>query len=93
MKYRLGEASDRLAVGDWDCDGLATPALVRPGTGEVFVFARWATATEPLTLAPTAVVAAGATPVSDRPSRCGPLLLRTGQGATTTVTATGQVDR
>lgn len=93
VKYRLGEASDRLAVGDWDCDGLATPALVRPGTGEVFVFARWATATEPLTLAPTAVVAAGATPVSDRPSRCGPLLLRTGQGATTTVTATGQVDR
>ena len=28
-------------MDDWDCDGDATPALLRPSTGEVFVFPRW----------------------------------------------------
>lgn len=93
VKYQLGANGDQLAVGDWDCDGTATPALVRPGTGEVFVFARWATPAEPVSMAPTAVVAAGAKPDLERPSKCGPLRLRTVRGETTTVTATGGVDR
>lgn len=42
-RYRVGEPGDVAAVGDWDCDGAATVATVRPATGEVFVFDRWAT--------------------------------------------------
>ena len=29
-------------MGDWNCDGVATVAVVRPGSGEVFVFDGWA---------------------------------------------------
>ena len=36
-----GQAGDEVLIDDWDCDGDATPALLRPGTGEVFVFPRW----------------------------------------------------
>jgi hypothetical protein len=34
----VGRDDDVVAVGDWDCDGHAEPALVRPETGEVLVF-------------------------------------------------------
>ncbi len=39
--WRVGTSEDDVVVGDWDCDGLATPAVLRPGTGEVFVFGSW----------------------------------------------------
>jgi hypothetical protein len=42
-RYAVGRDGDRVAVGDWDCDGQPTPGLVRPATGEVFVFDGWAT--------------------------------------------------
>ena len=41
-RYELGRAGDALLVGDWDCDGVATPGLYRPSTGEVFLFDGWA---------------------------------------------------
>ncbi|MDH3755091.1 MAG: hypothetical protein OEU32_14570 [Acidimicrobiia bacterium] len=41
-RYAVGVAGDRLAVGDWDCDGLATVAVVRPSSGEIFIFDAWA---------------------------------------------------
>jgi hypothetical protein len=44
-RYGVGRPGDRLAVGDWDCDGAATVAAVRPATGEVFVFDGWAAPT------------------------------------------------
>ncbi len=55
-RWSLGEEGDHVALGDWDCDGQATPALLRPATGDVFVFDGWAAAGEPLTVAPTARV-------------------------------------
>ena len=30
-------------LGDWDCDGVASPALYRPDTGEVLLASRLAT--------------------------------------------------
>lgn len=39
-RYPVGDAGDQVAVGDWDCDGLATVALVQPG-GRVYVFDSW----------------------------------------------------
>lgn len=41
--YVLGGPDDLLTVGDWDCDGSATPALVEVSSGSVFLFDRWAT--------------------------------------------------
>jgi hypothetical protein len=41
-RYRVGEAGDEALVGDWRCDGQPTVALLRPGTGAVFVFDGWA---------------------------------------------------
>jgi hypothetical protein len=55
-RWSLGEEGDRVALGDWDCDGEATPALLRPATGDVFAFDAWAEAGEPLTVTPAARV-------------------------------------
>lgn len=45
-RFEVGRPGDEVAIGDWDCDGTATPAVLRPGTGEVFVFSGWAGGTE-----------------------------------------------
>jgi hypothetical protein len=49
-RWTLGEPGDVVAVGDWDCDGRAAPALLRPATGDVFVFPGWAAEGEPVTV-------------------------------------------
>ena len=36
--YRVGVPGDRVAIGDWDCDGRATVRLLRPSTGELLEF-------------------------------------------------------
>jgi len=40
--WRVARAADVVAVGDWDCDEVATPAVLRPATGEVWAFDTWA---------------------------------------------------
>ena len=40
-RYAIGLAGDLVATGDWDCDGHATPAIVRPDTGDVVLFDAW----------------------------------------------------
>ncbi len=42
-RYRVGRPGDVVAVGDWDCDGTATAAVLQPSTGTVHVFSTWAT--------------------------------------------------
>jgi hypothetical protein len=41
-RFALGQAGDQLLLGHWDCQRRATPALYRPGTGQVFYYAKWA---------------------------------------------------
>jgi len=41
-RYVVGGPGDDVVVADWDCDGRATPALLRAATGEVFLFPGWA---------------------------------------------------
>ena len=42
-RFALGAPGDEVLLGDWDCDGRATPAVYRPDTGEVHLFAAWPT--------------------------------------------------
>ncbi|HEX6420973.1 MAG TPA: hypothetical protein VFZ77_20895 [Acidimicrobiales bacterium] len=56
-RWSLGEPGDHVALGDWDCDGQASAALVRPATGDVFVFPGWAEEGDPLTVASAQQVA------------------------------------
>jgi hypothetical protein len=51
-RWSLGAPGDVVAVGDWDCRGGATPALLRPTTGDVFVFTSWAGRGRPVTVTP-----------------------------------------
>lgn len=41
-RYAVGASGDSVAAGDWACTGRRTLALLRSGTGELFVFDRWA---------------------------------------------------
>jgi hypothetical protein len=43
VRWAVGAPGDQPAVGDWTCRGVGTLALLRPSTGEVFVFDAWAT--------------------------------------------------
>lgn len=52
-----GRPGDTVVVGDWDCDGIATVASLRPSSGEVFLFPRWSASGEDLTVGPATTVA------------------------------------
>jgi hypothetical protein len=39
-RWTVGDPGDLVAVGDWDCDGEPTPAVLR--AGRLFLFASWA---------------------------------------------------
>jgi hypothetical protein len=41
-RWQVGAAGDVVAVGDWDCDGKETLALLRPSTGALYAFLSWA---------------------------------------------------
>jgi hypothetical protein len=56
-RYQAGSPSDQMVLGDWNCDGQVTVALLRVPTGEVFIFDAWPTAGHDRTIPPTTVVA------------------------------------
>lgn len=41
-EFSLGQVGDVVVLGDWDCRPPATPALLRPGTGTIWLFRDWA---------------------------------------------------
>lgn len=47
-RYAIGRPGDTLVFGDWDCDGLVTPAIHRPEVGQTVIFDEWANAGQPL---------------------------------------------
>ncbi len=81
-RYGVGRPGDRVLVGDWDCDRQATPAVLRPATGEVFVFPRWAERGAPITVRPTARIGHAAGIEATRPdgNGCSQLRVRTTGG-------------
>lgn len=72
-RYRVGQPGDVVLVDDWDCDGLATPALLRPGTGEVFVFPAWARE-EPVAVEPVLQVVGAEALISESAAGACPTL-------------------
>jgi hypothetical protein len=58
-RWVIGLPGDHLVLGDWTCDGVATPAAYRQSTGDVFVFPDWADDRRPLTVDPVARVEGG----------------------------------
>lgn len=40
-RYAIGAEGDLVVIGDWDCDGEATPAIAQTSTGQVVLFDRW----------------------------------------------------
>ena len=43
-RWEVGEPGDIVVTGDWRCTGQSTVALLRPASGEVYVFADWSDA-------------------------------------------------
>lgn len=41
-RWQVAAPDDVVTIGDWDCDGTATPAVLRGGSGELWVYDRWA---------------------------------------------------
>ena len=41
-RYSVGQAGDAVAIADWACSGRPTPVILRPSSGELFVFDAWA---------------------------------------------------
>ena len=90
--WTLGQSGDVVAVGDWDCNGEATAALLRPASGDVFLFATWADLDQPVTVAPADRVVGGAAIRAEHaggePS-CDRLVVETASGGSTTVEVPG----
>ncbi|MEM7141990.1 MAG: hypothetical protein AAF548_13270 [Actinomycetota bacterium] len=40
-RYGVGDVGDIVVVGDWNCDGIGTPALLQVASGHVARFDRW----------------------------------------------------
>lgn len=78
LTVTIGADGDLVALGDWHCDGIDTPALLRPATGEVFVFPDWAV-DAPLEVTATTVVPA-ATSIGSGPGACPEPVLTTAAG-------------
>jgi hypothetical protein len=81
-RWAVGEPGDQLLVADWDCDGVATVAVVRPASGEVFVFGDWSDAAADLvaTAVPDVSGAIAGEAVDDDADGCPALVVDTADG-------------
>jgi hypothetical protein len=84
-RWTVGRPGDLVVVGDWDCDGLGTPAVLRPSTGEVWLFPRWSAGGAP-EAGRSAATVAGATGIRvRRAAACDRLVVTSADGQSTTV--------
>lgn len=79
-RYAIGGPGDLVTLADWTCDGVATPAVLRPATGTIAVFTEWPAPDAQITASiVTTVDGASAFVVSDDP--CPDLRVRTAGGS------------
>ncbi len=86
-RYELGRDGDIPRLGDWNCDGDATVALLRPESGQVFAFDGWAEPNQPMQGELLDVID-GASDLA-RPTKCGPIAVVLEDGTTMTVDSSG----
>jgi hypothetical protein len=79
-RWTLGEPGDLVTIGDWDCDGVASPAVLRPATGDVFVFPAWAPEGEPATVPAVRTVAGAAAVRAEHGDGCDRLVVEVAGG-------------
>src|SRR5690606_17769698 len=79
-RVELGQAGDQILALDWDCDGSPSPVVLRPITGEVFLFPRWATA-QPIEVSAAAIVP-DARAIHPPAAACGPPVVERADGTT-----------
>ena len=58
-RWSVGRPEDQVAVGDWECTGRRTLALLQPATGHLYRFDGWATTGRDLVPVPLAPVPGG----------------------------------
>ncbi len=80
-RYGIGAPGDLTVVGDWTCTGASTPALLRPSTGEVAVFASWPTPEEAVDATFLVVVDGAESLEVDANTGCDLLRARTRRGS------------
>ena len=81
-QYDVGQAGDQVLVADWHCDGEPSAALLRPATGEVFVFTSLPAEGELLTARRVATVSGGISLDDDQTDApCPPLVVRRSDGS------------
>ena len=78
VAVELGEDGDQVVVADADCDGTATPVLLRPSTGEVFDFPGWSL-DEAIEISSSAVID-GATSIETTDGPCPDVVVIDGAG-------------
>ncbi len=90
QRWQVAPPDDLVAVGDWDCDGVSTPAVVQPATGAVWTFPRWAKGDEEVVASAETVTAPGAVSAAAVPAapegqvpQCHALALTDATGTTT----------
>jgi tRNA A-37 threonylcarbamoyl transferase component Bud32 len=83
-RWAVGEPGDVVAVADWDCDGTATPAMLRTRSGDVFVFSSWSPPRGSTDVTAVSTVA-GATAIHPSAGICPRLLVERREGAPMTV--------
>lgn len=66
-RYGVGQPGDKAVVGDWNCDGNPTLALLQPSNGVIAVFASWPAPSQHLEAGYVTVVE-GATDLRNDPS-------------------------
>ena len=85
--YRIGRPGDQVRIGAWGCRA-ARAVVLRPATGQVFVFQGWARAGHDLVARPVVQVAVGSHLVAGPPDHgCPSVSATTPDGATTALDA------
>jgi hypothetical protein len=94
-RWQVASPDDLVVVGDWNCDGVSTPAVVRPDTGDVWTFPHWAEEDEEVsasakeTTTPGVIAAVAIAASGDEPG-CHNLELTHATGKTTRLSLNAQ---
>jgi len=86
--YAVGTSGDRAAIGRWSC-GAPALALLRPSTGQVWLYSTWPTAAEPVMPTRGATVVGARNFAVQHGPRCDALFVVGARGARIRVTLPG----